>query len=904
VEPTAADGTSLLGAGAHPWALTTNIGFPMPISKIARESFVPAEEIKDIVVDLPVGFTGNPLATPQRCTQTELLESEGPYLNGIEAAVNDCPPGSRVGTMVFGGGLNNRGAFNMSGGGNLSGIYNMVPEGGYPAEFAVRADGAPIYLYPSIVRTGSGYALRVTTPGIPEIARISFVSLSLFGSPGQVFGQASEAAFFTNPADCSASGLTSRVQAESFEDPGHVVSGESTTYPSLTGCNLLSFDPSFVFAPSVGEGGTTQADEPSGYTATLKVPQTSAFSELGTPPVKDVSVTLPEGVVLSPSAADGLVGCGEAQIALASTEPGGCPLGSQIGTAEAVSPVVPNPLEGHVYLAAPKCGGEGQPVCTEASASNGELFGLYLEVQGPGFALKFPGVTSVNPSTGRVTARFENLIQQPVSEVKLQFKGGPRAPLANPQSCGAATSASDIAPWSAPVTPDAIGSSSFNVDWDGNGGGCPGVLPFSPGFSAGSVNPVAGAFSPFTLTITRHDREQDLSGVTVSTPPGMAGVLKGVALCGEPQAAQGVCPAASQVGTTSVAAGSGSHPYWVQGRVYLTGPYKGQPFGLSVVVPAVAGPFNLGNVVVRASIHVDPNTAVLTIASDPLPQMVDGIPLRVQVVNVTIDRPGFTYNPTNCSQLQVTGTLTGAQGASSSVSSPFAVTGCRNLAFSPSFTVSTQAKSSKQTGASLNVRYSTPAGQANTAKVDVTLPKQLPARLTTIQQACTEAQFAANPAGCPVGSQIGTATASTPVFANPLSGPVYLVSHGGAAFPNVVAILQGEGVTVDLTGDIDIKNGITSSSFETVPDAPIGVFEMQLPEGPHSGLASNLPVKAKGDFCGQSLTMPTTITGQNGAQIKQNTKIAVTGCPKVKPKAKKKVRKHRKPVKGKGGRRR
>jgi hypothetical protein len=470
----------------------------------------------------------------------------------------------------------------------------------------------------------------------------------------------------------------------------------------------------------------------------------------------------------------------------------------------------------------------------------------------------------VRVASGRVTTRFENLIQQPVSEFKLQFKAGPRAPLANPQSCGAATSTSDLTPWSSPVTPDAVGSSSFNVDWDGNGGACPGVLPFSPGFSAGAVSPVAGAFSPFTLTITRHDREQDLSGVTVSTPPGMAGVLKGVALCGEPQAAQGACPAASQVGTTSVAAGSGSHPYWVQGRVYLTGPYKGQPFGLSVVVPAVAGPFNLGNVVVRASIHVDPNTAVLTIASDPLPQIVDGVPLRLQTVNVTIDRPGFMYNPTNCNQLQVTGTLTAAQGASSSVSSPFAVTGCRNLGFSPSFTVSTQAKSSKQTGASLDVRYATPAGQANTAKVDVTLPKQLPARLTTIQQACTEAQFAANPAGCPVGSQIGTATASTPVFANPLSGPVYLVSHGGAAFPNVVAILQGEGVTVNLTGNVNIKSGITSSSFETVPDAPISVFEMELPEGPHSGLAANLPAKAKGSFCGQSLTMPTTIVAQNG----------------------------------------
>ncbi len=899
VEPTAADGTSLLGAGAHPWAFTTNIGFPMPIWKAGPRSFVPAEEVKDIVVDLPVGFVGDPLVTPQRCTQTELQEHEGPYLNGIEAGRNDCPPGSRVGTMVFGGGLNSRGALNMSGGGNLTGVYNMVPEGGYPAELAVKADGIPVSLYASIVHAGSGYALRVTTPGVPEIARISFVSLSFFGAPGRVFGQGSEAAFLTNPVDCSTGGLSSRVEAESYEDPNHPVSREAVTYPSLSGCGLLSFNPSLSFGPSVGEGGTTQADEPSGYTTVVKVPQTSAFSELATPEVKDVSVTLPEGVALSPSAVDGLQGCDEAQIALDSTAPGGCPLGSQIGTVEAVTPALSEPLEGRVYLASPKCGGEGQPACTAASASNGELFGLYVEVQGPGFTVKFPGVTSVDPATGRVTARFENLIQQPISEFKLRLKSGPRAPLANPQSCGAASTVSDLTPWSSPVTPDAVGSSSFNVDWDGNGGACPASMPFSPGFSGGTVSPVGGAFSAFTLTFSRHDREQDLSGLSLTMPPGLLGKLAGIPLCGEPLAAQGACSAGSQVGATTVAAGSGSHPFWTQGRVYLTGPYKGQPFGLSIVVPAQAGPFNLGDVVVRAAIHVDPNTAQITVTSDPVPQLLDGVPLRIQTVNVSIDREGFIFNPTNCSQLQLAGTITGAQGASVGVSSPFAATGCAGLPFHPVFSVSTQARTSKKSGASLTVKGAFPAGNANVRSVAVTLPKQLPARLTTIQQACPEATFAANPASCPAGSDIGVATASTPILAGPVMGPAYLVSHGGAAFPNVVAILQGEGVTVDLTGSIDIKKGVTSSTFASVPDAPISSFQLTLPEGPHSGLAAVVPAKAKGSLCGQSLAMPFTITGQNGAQVRQNVRIAVTGCPKAKPKAKKKaVRKHGK-AKGK-----
>ncbi len=296
----------------------------------------------------------------------------------------------------------------------------------------------------------------------------------------------------------------------------------------------------------------------------------------------------------------------------------------------------------------------------------------------------------------------------------------------------------------------------------------------------------------------------------------------------------------------------------------------------------------------RAAIHVDPSTTALTIVSDPLPQIVGGIPLRIQTVNVTINREGFMFNPTNCATQQITGTITAAQGASAGVSSPFTASGCKTLAFHPVFSVSTQAKTSKKSGASLTVKGAFQAGNANVHSVAVTLPKQLPARLTTIQQACPEAVFAANPASCPTGSDIGTATASTPILANPVMGPAYLVSHGGAAFPNVVAILQGEGVTVDLTGSIDIKKGVTSSTFASVPDAPISSFTLTLPEGPHSGLAAVVPAKAKGSLCGQNLTMPFTITGQNGAQLTQNVKIQVTGCPKTKPKTKKKPRKHSK----------
>ena len=333
------------------------------------------------------------------------------------------------------------------------------------------------------------------------------------------------------------------------------------------------------------------------------------------------------------------------------------------------------------------------------------------------------------------------------------------------------------------------------------------------------------------LTFSRQDREQDLSGLSETMPPGLLGKIAGIPLCGEAQANAGTCGEESQIGTTSVTAGAGEDPLSITGgRVYLTTSYKGQPFGLSIVVPAVAGPFNLGNVVVRASIHIDPNTSQITVTSDPLPQSRDGVPFRVRTVNVTINRPGFTFNPTNCAQQQITGTITGAPvkggeaAASASVSSPFAVTGCAGLPFKPSFSASTSGKTNKADGASLVVKVAQKPGEANIRKVDLTLPKILPARLTTLQKACTEAQFNGNPAGCPAASVIGTATAVTPVLNAPLTGPAYLVSHGGAAFPDIEFMLQGEGVQIVLDGKTDIKVGITYSKFETVPDAPIIEF--------------------------------------------------------------------------------
>ena len=335
------------------------------------------------------------------------------------------------------------------------------------------------------------------------------------------------------------------------------------------------------------------------------------------------------------------------------------------------------------------------------------------------------------------------------------------------------------------------------------------------------------------LSFSRKDGEQDFSGLSETMPPGLIGKITGIPQCEEAQANAGTCGPESQVGVANVLAGAGSTPLPVGGgRVYLTGPYHGAPFGLSIVVPAKAGPFNLGNEVIRARILINPSTAQVTVVTDALPQSKDGVQFRLKTVNTEINRPGFILNPTSCAPQSITGALSGFQGATAAVSSPFQATGCGALPFKPQFTASTQGKTSKANGASLHVHIGFNSGDANIHRVELEIPKILPSRLTTLQKACTEAQFNANPAGCPKESLIAKAVAHTPLLPVPLTGPVYFVSHGGAAFPDTVMVLQGDNVTLDIVGHTDIKNGVTYSRFETVPDAPVLASNSRPPRAP------------------------------------------------------------------------
>jgi hypothetical protein len=875
-------------AGAHPQALTTVIDYTTDLDLTGEffYSLHPVQEPKATIVDLPLGFVGDPSAA-QQCPESVVYGS---------TFGRSCPADSQVGTV----------AVDKAGQPSLVKLYEVTPEPGYPAMFGFEFNETVVLLRARVLPSPSGYMLSIAVPDIPraEAIHVTGVALTFFGAPGEADGGgAFPAALFSNPGRCGSQPLNARLEMDSWQRPEQWVVSETAMYPGgLSGCNALQFEPTLAVTPE-----TAQADTPAGYEVALRVPQEpDVMSDLATPDLRDAAVTLPAGVALSPGAADGLAGCpatgaeginiasgwmptGEQPLDPADPEAieiaadglphvarGKCPAASQIGTLEIATPLLREKLEGHVYVAQPEC----EP-CSEADAREGRMLGLYLEAVGSGIVIKLKGDVTVDPATGQLTAHFAENPQLPFSELKLRLEGGARAPLANPQTCGEAATTSTLTPWSAPESgPPATPFSAFAV------GGCTGE-PLHPGFLAQSELALAGAYTPFTLTFSRRDGEQDLGAIAVTLPPGLLGRIAGVPLCGEPQAQAGTCPAASQIGTATIAAGAGSHPFWLSGSVYLTGPYAGRPFGLSVVVPERAGPFDLGEQVVRSAIAIDPRTAQLTVASDPLPQIKDGVPFRLKTVNVTVDRPQFIFNPTDCAALRVNAAIrgehplgSGEPPKSATVSSAFAAAGCKGLPFEPSFTASTRARTSRLGGASLTVKIKQKPGEANIAAVDLQLPRVLPSRLSTLRKACAEAQFASNPAGCPAESVIGTARAVTPVLQAPLTGPAYLVSHGGAAFPDVEYVLQaherGGDVEIVLDGQTQIKNGITSSHFDTVPDAPIDSFETTLPEGPHSVFTTLKPGVTK--LCASKLAMPTTLVGQNGGRFEQSTKIAVSGC--------------------------
>ncbi len=900
------DGTPATAAGSQPFQLTTTL----VLNQTAQRQ--PVALPKDVSFKLPPGLVGNPTAA-RRCSEANFA--------ALEFEANLCPPSSVIGVATVTGNE----PFNVHVFTRTVPVFNLVPGHGEPARFGFEVLGKVPIVIDTSVRSGQDYGVDASVSNATQTAGLLSSQVTLWGVPGDprhnasrgwecvaggafagqikkacpVSSEEARHAFLTLPTSCAANPqaepVISSTEADSWAEPGHWLGAEyawmngNGQLLGFEGCNQLPFSPEIFVEPEQHSAST-----PTGLSVAVKVPQKTTLEAgaLAEADVRDTTVTLPEGVELSPSAANGLEACSEAQIGFtglnARTETdeftpkqASCPEASKVGSVHIKTPLLSDELEGGVYLATPAPGGE------PGKNPFGSLVALYIVAEDPvsGVLVKLAGEGHVNEGTLQISTSFRNSPQVPFEELKLDLFGGARASVTTPPSCGNYATAAAFTPWSGTGTVNVLSESQeFAITSGVGGSACPASMPFSPGFSAGGTNDQAAAFTSFQLELTRPDGDQALSAVSMHLPGGIAALLSTVKLCAEAQASADACPAESQVGEATAIAGLGAEPYVEGGgKVFITGPYGGAPFGLEIVSPAVAGPFDLGTVTVRSKLFVDPNDASITIVSDPLPTQLRGIPLQLKRVLVNVDRPGFEFNPTNCSQMHIDGTISGDQGASAPVSSPFAVANCAGLPFKPKLTASTKGQASKADGANFDVKVESKGlGQANIAKVRLQLPKALPARLTTLQKACTEGAFNKNPASCPEGSVIGQATIHTPVLSSPLRGPAYLVSHGGAAFPDVEFVLQGEGITLVLDGKTQIKNQITYSKFESAPDAPFTVFETLLPAGPHSALTTDLPEKDKFNLCTSSLAMPTEIVAQNGAVLKQTTKILLQGCTKVK----------------------
>ena len=891
---TNADGTIDTQAGSHPYEVTAAfaVNSEEVIEPGGQLELAPVGgEARVLDVKLPPGFVGDPTATPQ-CTREQFDKGENALGNG-----EGCPSASNIGYVALTAtGVEGGGAFPM---------FNMVPAPGDAAQFAFSITGGINVFLDQRVRSGGDDGITSHTPNVPQRKDLFFTA-TFWGIPGEAShngyrnGRASsgsETPFLTLPTSCGAPQEVTMEILGTWQNPNADATHSFLTHDAnddpvgFTGCEKLThFEPTISLAPD-----TSYSDTPAGLTTTVKLPQGLNPEGLASSGLKETTVTLPEGLVINPGQATGLVACQPSEENLGGESeaydgPPSCPAASKVGTDEIATPLLANRLKGNVYIL----------------QNNPPELQLLVAASGEGVNLKLVGTVHLNEKTGQLVTTFKGTPQDPgtpdapLTEFVLSFSGGAQAALVTPSTCGTYTSSVDFTPWASPFIQPALDENSFQITSGPDGSGtaaCTGPLAFSPVMTAGATTDQAGGYTDFSMLLQRGDGQQRVGSLSFKTPEGLLGMIAKVPLCEEPQASQGTCPAASQIGNTIVGAGPGPYPLFIPqagappAPIYLTGPYKGAPFGLSIVVPLVAGPFNLGTEIVRARIEVDRHTSQITVTTDPLPTIVKGIPADLRSINAVINRPEFMFNPTDCNPMSFSGTATSTEGVVAPLASHFQVGSCQALKFAPDFKVSTNGKTSRANGASLDAKIVYPVGnlgfnqassQSNINSVKVDLPKQLPSRLTTLQKACTAATFAANPANCPSASIVGHAKAVTPVLPVPLEGPAYFVSHAGEEFPSLIVVLQGYGVTVELVGTtfINNKTNITSSTFKQVPDVPIGLFELVLPQGKYSALA------ATGNLCKSKLEMPTAFIAQNGAELHQSTPLSVTGCPKAK-KAKK-----------------
>jgi hypothetical protein len=817
--------------------------------------FVPAENLKNLRIDVAPGVSTDPQAVA-KCSVKEFESTEVEPVKHLFLAPKCGETGA--GSTVIG---ENKVLTVLE---VAAGVFADVPLSGkvYNLE---QPDGLSSYFGVALEIPGKGVFVHTFIEGSVEWAsdyhdyfEIKNINPGLLESRLVFKGNIGVGGFLANPSRCAGPGplTTTRISGEAYE--GESMESSYTTLIGTEGCeNSVPFAPTFSLTPE-----TTKLDSPDGLIAELGLPHNPNPEELDSSQLKTASVMLPEGMTLNPSAAPELGACTPKQIGIGTRNKVECPANSKVATVVLNVPdLPPGSLTGNAYLGGPEGGG----------AITSAPYTIYIDAESEryGVSVRLKGTVAPNEATGRLTATFAENPEQPFTSVVMHFKGGEFAPIANPLSCGTATAETSLAPFTVPTALKSP-SSSFTVDANNEKGACP--SPFAPTQEVVNQYATAGAHTVLKFSLTRSEGQQYVSRVETILPAGLVGAIPAVPQCSEAQATTESCPAESLIGTATVTSGSGPRPLSLAGKVYLTGPYAGAPYGMFITVPVVAGPFNLGNAVTRATINVEPKTGRVIVGSYLPPIVRGGVPTRIRSVSLEINKPGFLSNPTNCGVLAAESTITGSLGTKTNLSSPFQVADCGALAFKPSFKAATGGKPSKALGASLETTINQAAGQANIKSVTVQLPKQLPSRLTTLQKACAAATFEANPAGCSPESIVGSARANTPVLPNKLQGLAYLVGHAGAAFPDLDLVLDADGVRVILVGNTNIKNGITTTTFASTPDVPVSSITVNLPMGPHSALANF------GSLCTTPLVMPTTIVGQNGLTVKQNTIIKPVGC--------------------------
>jgi hypothetical protein len=838
-------GAASTQAGAHS-DVTTTLGFR---SDRLVELFpgygdtLPNENVDTVVLDLPPGLVANAAETPA-CPRARFT-------------VGACPAETQVGNAEITTTWLATGLPALGGELTFNPIYNLVPADDNPASIGVMVGASKLPAYIDIgVDNAGDYRVAATSTNLSTVVPIKRMAITLWGVPADpvhdpfrydtatlTYGHPSPAPrmpFMVNPTDCATTPVTALRAAS---ERGNVVTGQAES-PKPTGCDRLTFEPTIDVTPR-----STTPDTPTGMTFDLNFPQNDDPDGLATPALRHAVVDLPEGMTINPGAADGLAACTDAQSAIGTEDAASCPEAAKIGAVEVDVPALRKPLDGALYVASQQ---SDDPM-------SGKMFRLFLVANGQGVHLKLEGQVRADPLTGRLRATFAGNPQVPVEKIRLTFKGGPRAVLVTPPTCGPKTVDARLESWGGPT---ANVQSTFSVDC------VPGAGGFLPSFSAGTVDPLAGAASPFTLKVHKPDAHADLNGLRLELPEGLLATIKG--------------NLGTRVGTATVSAGPGSNPYSLSGPVVLEGAYGDAPYSLRVTVPAIAGPFNLGNVVVRQKIYVDPKDAHVTVVSDPLPTIVKGVPVRLQNLDVLVDKPGFMRNPTSCAVKQVVATLASVDGQAAGLSSRFQVGGCDRLPLKPTLSMAmTDPKATTQgktTPFVATVRQS--PGESGLKKAVVTLPPTLALMTKNAKELCTPEQAAAR--ACPEGSIVGSASAVTPLLTETLTGPVYFVEGRRTTatgrvvptLPKLWVALRGP-IAVDLWADSDVEDDRLVTTFGFVPDAPISEFTLRINGGEHGILAVSAR-DGKADVCTSTQRAHAVFDGQNGKQRRWRPRVKTT----------------------------